>query len=384
MTLTLEALEARHGDALLLHYGSASKPELIVIDGGPSGVYNATLSKRLNALKAARSPNAPLSIRMLMVSHIDDDHINGVLQWLRKLEQIQGPGGGGQLPFKITTLWHNSFDDILGNEGQEMMAALQPAVKAVSTGASIPSSLKGHLDRHSALVLASVKQGRDLRLAAENLALDVNAGFKNLVMVPSGAKSKTIKLGNNLSFTVLGPHEEQVKKLQEDWDKKIDKMNVVKVAEFLDDSVYNLSSIIVLAKLKQRTMLLTGDARGDHIIEGIKNAKLFKNGVLHVDLLKVPHHGSDRNVTTEFFEQVTADHYVISGNGEHGNPDIKMLKMLLKARKGAKFTIYLTNEEPRLVSFFKKDTTPGKKYIVVFRSPQAAGVQVHLDDPIND
>ena len=31
---TLEALQAKHGDALLLHYGDAASPRLIVIDGG--------------------------------------------------------------------------------------------------------------------------------------------------------------------------------------------------------------------------------------------------------------------------------------------------------------------------------------------------------------
>ena len=40
MLFTLEAVQALHGDALLLHFGKTSAPELIVIDGGPSiGVY---------------------------------------------------------------------------------------------------------------------------------------------------------------------------------------------------------------------------------------------------------------------------------------------------------------------------------------------------------
>ena len=35
MIFTLEALEAKHGDSLLLHYGTKKSPQLIVIDGGP-------------------------------------------------------------------------------------------------------------------------------------------------------------------------------------------------------------------------------------------------------------------------------------------------------------------------------------------------------------
>jgi beta-lactamase superfamily II metal-dependent hydrolase len=41
---------------------------------------------------------------------------------------------------------------------------------------------------------------------------------------------------------------------------------------------------------------------------------------IHVDLLKVQHHGSNHSTTQDFFERVTADHYVISGNGKHGIP----------------------------------------------------------------
>src|SRR6185503_13237830 len=77
MLFTLEALHAKHGDSLLLHYGKPGAPNLIVIDGGPAGVYKTSLRPRLTELKQSRSADAPLTIRMMMVSHLDDDHING-------------------------------------------------------------------------------------------------------------------------------------------------------------------------------------------------------------------------------------------------------------------------------------------------------------------
>jgi beta-lactamase superfamily II metal-dependent hydrolase len=58
-------------------------------------------------------------------------------------------------------------------------------------------------------------------------------------------------------------------------------------------------------------MLLTGDARGDKILEGLEKVKLLKpRGKMHEDILKVPHHGSSRNMEPIFFERITADHYV--------------------------------------------------------------------------
>ena len=45
-------------------------------------------------------------------------------------------------------------------------------------------------------------------------------------------------------------------------------------------------------------MLLTGDARGDDVLAGLREAGLLRRSPLHVDVLKLPHHGSDRNVET--------------------------------------------------------------------------------------
>jgi len=63
---------------------------------------------------------------------------------------------------------------------------------------------------------------------------------------------------------------------------------------------------------------------------------------MHVDLLKVPHHGSSNNLEDDFFERITADHYVLSGDGEHGNPERESLQMLLDARGDDDYTVHLT------------------------------------------
>ena len=77
----------------------------------------------------------------------------------------------------------------------------------------------------------------------------------------------------------------------------------------------------MLAECEGKRMLLTGDARDDHILAGLDEAGIAKDGKTHVDILKLPHHGSIRNMRPEFFERVTADHYVISANGRDGNPE---------------------------------------------------------------
>ena len=381
MLFTLEALEAKKGDSLLLHFGTPAKPSVIVIDGGPGGVYKKTLRPRLEQLRAKRTPDDALPVRMVMVSHLDDDHINGVLQMLSELDDLRADKK--PQPYNVLTLWHNSFDDILGNDADLLTANLKTAATAASNDTAIPADLP--INRDAALVLASVSQGRELRARAKSLSMLVNEKFGTLVGVPDGQPGKTVALDAGLSLTVIGPSESRVVALREEWDKQIKKLGVAKQAAFVDDSVFNLSSIIVIARAGDKTMLLTGDARGDDILAGLKSANLLKTGKCHVNVLKVPHHGSDRNVSTEFFQQVTADDYVISGNGQHGNPELAMLQMLSEARAGDdNFTVHLTNSEPRLTDFFDSEKDGGRTYEVVFRDPGALSLRVELGEALQD
>src|SRR5262249_13340950 len=85
------------------------------------------------------------------------------------------------------------------------------------------------------------------------------------------------------------------------------------------------------------------DARGDNILNGLTAAGLLNHAPLTVDILKVPHHGSDRNIESDFFEHIIADVYVFSGDGKHGNPERDTLTWLTSARgKSAVYDIMLT------------------------------------------
>jgi hypothetical protein len=118
MPFSLDVLRARKGDCLMLHFGSQEKPRLMLIDGGPSQVYGPFLEPRLKAVHAARGldEDAPLPIEVVMVSHIDDDHIKGILDLIR--DQGETP----KLRLRVASLWHNSFDDLLKTKPTELTA----------------------------------------------------------------------------------------------------------------------------------------------------------------------------------------------------------------------------------------------------------------------
>lgn len=380
---SLDVRRARKGDCLLLHYGTADDPGLMVIDGGPGDVYGPELKPRLQAIRQARRLAAaePLAVDLLMVSHIDDDHIKGILDLTREL--VTAKDEQRPLPLKIRNVWHNTFDDIIGNDPQRLLSSVTASFGAASLRGEV--SVEG-LDPHMAGVLASVAQGQRLRDDVRKLKLRLNSEFGGKLIMADKAAAIDMKKG--LKFTVVGPMKRELAELQKAHDrflKSAAKASRKTLASFTDESTANLSSIVVLAEAGGRRMLLTGDARGDKILEGLEKTGLLKSGgQMHVDVLKIPHHGSDRNMETVFFQRVTADHYVFSGDGEHGNPERATLDMLRQARGSAKMTIHLTypvdeidrerkaeagpawsESRDSLKSFFAKNPAMAKKVRVV-------------------
>jgi hypothetical protein len=343
MILTLEALQAKQGDCLILHYGKPDDPQLIVIDGGPAGVYNQFLKGRLGAIRQKLVGTDPLRLKMVMVSHADDDHINGILSMTNDL--VGEVEDNKPASLKVDNFWFNSFDDIIGN--QEVVAA--------ALASPIPTGADGHVTA----IIASTGQGRNIRDNAKKLGWLVNSPFTALtgtdaVLVRGDTSHSKVQLGD-LTLTVLHPDEQRLKDLQVQWDKDLKKAKkagdnsiVVSALTVGDDtSPFNLSSIVCLLEFGGKKLLLTGDGRCDDIYAGLKqNGFLDASGKIHVDILKMPHHGSFHNMNTDFLDKVTADHYVISASGKYSNPDQETLDMMAEHVKSG--TVHLTNHDGEL------------------------------------
>ena len=352
MVFSLEALQAFQGDSLLLYAGD----KLCLIDGGPGQTWSKSLRPRLEQLRAARAPGGgPLRIDLAMVSHIDDDHINGLTDFGGAMVELADDSQ--PLPYEVGGLWHNAFDDVLGNRADEVPAAGGP-------------------------VVASVGQGRVLRDQAVRLGWPRNEPFGGLVIAP-----RAVPFGA-ATLTVVAPTAAALDRLDAKWEQVLARQAAgAQVAEYADRSVFNLSSIVVLAEADGRRMLLCGDARGDHVLEGLEAADVMANSVLALDVLKLPHHGSIRNVEADFFERLPARHYVISADGRDGNPESATLEAIAAARADDDFTIHLTNHDgrgdlaARLDAFVAARDAAGRGYGIAFRDPAALGMRIDLADP---
>jgi hypothetical protein len=365
---TLEALPARHGDCLLLHFGSESDPRLVVIDGGPRSVWTNALQPRLAALAADPRRPAGGAIDLMMVSHIDDDHIQGIVEFLAAW--IAADEDEREWPFPVAGLWHNSFERVAGADPSKVTASVlasanAPALPDVDFEALVEdeedeAEAQRIVDNARAIVhvLAGVAQGARVRNDSKRLDITRNSGFDGLVR-PGAGPQVPYDVGSGLTFHVAGPLPRQLAALQEAFADQLPPLKTL--AAYEDRSVANLSSIVVLARFGEKTMLLTGDARGDYLLEGLAAEGLLTDGKLHVDILKLQHHGSDRNARQDFFEQVTAHHYVASADGLHGNPDRETFRMLIDARgPDACYSIHLTNSVASIDTMREKEWEEGR------------------------
>ena len=318
--LGFEFFNARHGDAFLVRWGD----RVMLVDGGPSGVYDAGLRDALVA-RLPRLPDGTPLLDTVLLSHVDDDHAAGIVRLLgevRRARRDQLPD-----PVRMRRLWFNAVEELVDLVDPHLTASVQPLLDTALSERSIA---------------ASYGQGRAVRDESAALGLSGNQPFESPLVCGAAADL------SGLAVTVVAPDQAALDALAKKWRAAQRKAAPgVLAASYADRSIPNLSSIVVHLEHRGRTALLTGDARGDRIIEGLSESGLLAaGGVLHVDLLKLPHHGSNKNMEPEFFERVTADHYVISADGiKHHHPSEETLDALVESRSPSdEFTIHLTNE----------------------------------------
>jgi len=316
---SIEMLPAGHGDALLVAYGdqrAAASPRYVLIDGGPYYAFrndrllaNKALSKRMERLAAQGA-----GLELLVNTHVDADHIEGVVKLL----------GNAPPGLQVGDVWFNAWRhlrpdvvDMLGPVHGEMLSALigqkrlswngafgGQRVAATEEGALPTTTLPGGLritllsPRPADLAAMADTWEGELRQAG----LDPDAPHAALLRLRESDRLRPEDL--------RGAAKPDVEALGE--------------APFqADESPANGSSIAFVAEFEGKRCLFAGDARPDVLEESLRRlARQWGERRLRLDALKVAHHGSGHNLTRALLEMVSCPRYLISTNGRYfGHPD---------------------------------------------------------------
>jgi hypothetical protein len=366
----LTVFQSDKGDCLLLESADAKR---ILVDGGVATSYREHVADTLGALRDAGE-----ELDLVYVSHIDEDHIEGILAlmedevaWRVHDFQVAGDNPGRQPPKVrrppvVREVWHNGFSDLLGRNTKPIAELLAQTAAVLDLGAE--DGDRALATRHRDLG-SSVGQGVTLskRLGPRQLNIPLNQAFGGKLAFVRDDGPTTITRGS-LTITVIGPFEVDLAILREKWNAwlranktqlagirarmraDIDRLGTAAVTQFraaselqaaeLGDrsevTAPNLASLMLLVEENGKTVLLTGDGHEDDILRGLeRSGHMQPGGALHVDVLKLQHHGAENNISEKMAGRVTADHYVICGNGSHHNPDLRVLDVIFDARLGA-------------------------------------------------
>ncbi len=353
--MKLRIFRSDKGDCLLLE---SRDGRLILIDGGM-----ASSMARHAAPHLAQLREDGRELDAVYVSHIDQDHISGVLALLdaeldwRVFEANAQRGDHSREPSfprppPIRAIWHNAFhDQVDRNAGSiaSQMAASVPVLLATQNARLTQAGLA--LRGVAASVDEALRVSRLIKDDLLDIPLNAIPGNKRRPKLLRAGAFRPFKLGS-LRLTIVGPTDKELALLREGWNhwleenpakvrKIIDEMNTNAdriatwegVRDFKGVTIPNIASLTLLVEEDGRRLLLTGDTQHEILMDGLRDAGLLDDeGPLHVDALKVQHHGADANLDAVFARTVTADHYVFCGDGAHDNPEVVVHQRIVEAR----------------------------------------------------
>jgi ribonuclease BN (tRNA processing enzyme) len=374
--LRLIVVQAQFGDCLLLQSSDGDKSNLMLVDGGTSQTYEKDLKPIVSELSSKRK-----KLDLVILSHIDNDHVLGLLDLF---EDIKKNREAKVEVIRIGGLWHNSFIDITNKKTDNGTLIQQTFLSNEFSTIGLDTNTI-HLPVISAL--KGIAEGRDLTKLAKSLQIPINPQFGGSLIV-AGDKNNSVKIGN-MKFSILGPTQKNLDKLRKIWNDWLrkhlsppSKVSDLQALKILDASVANLSSIMFMVQSQGKNILFTGDGLGEDVIDVLSERGLLDSeGKYHVDVMKVPHHGSERNASREFFDRVTADAYVISANGRDDNPSLATLKWIIesKRKKNKIVKIFLTNRTDKTDNILQKYDQKKFQYRFTFLKSGSHSLEISLN-----
>lgn len=363
--MIIEMFPAENGDAFLIRLDNKKN---ILVDMGYIDTYKNYIKDRLVKMK-----NENQCIDLLIITHIDEDHIEGAIEFFKE-------NGNANYPniIEIKEIWHNSYrhlqfdlekvDNISRFEKEQLndIKLRNSGISRKKTNESNPvsarqgSTLAGYL---YGLGYATDKWNSSFSYEAVNL--DSNAkieidDIKIFLLSPNTKKLNNLsklwlrelrKIDNNFTIsneTVFDDaYELYIRKLKPiiNINESKDISYSLKNFETLirgdikesdkDASKSNGSSIAFILEHGDKKLLFLGDAHEEIVEDSLKR---YENtgGSLDFDVVKISHHGSIRN-NFKWMEKVKSKKYLVSTNGEkHGHPSKEVIAKILKFNKTQK------------------------------------------------
>lgn len=326
--VVIELFPAFSGDCILVTFETIDYR--ILIDGGFSKTFSIALASKLQSLDADRK-----AIDLLVVTHVDNDHIMGIIELFRALKRKK-------ISIEIREIWYNGYRHLFLREKQCASESQEKLILDEVMKKSIPETeMLGKEIGYA--------QGETLaELLSETWEKEWNLSFNGQAVCCCNDKAVLKTLCKNRLFLILlGPGEAELQALEREWNnyrrKKwlpmVNGNSIIyeecfeRFLTWADPSITNQSSIAFLLEYEGQAgqvyrMLFLGDALTERCLGRMERWKMLK-----FDCLKLPHHGSKNNISQKTLNSLHVDNILFSTNGKkYKHPDWEVVEEIAHAK----------------------------------------------------
>ncbi len=366
-SIKIKVFPALNGDSILIE----SSDKLFLVDGGYINTYNEYLSSELT-----KKSKEGKSISHLIVTHIDKDHISGIVRLLEK--------NINDKIIRIENIWHNSYRHFKELPNQLSLTKFngKPDLSTITRKSFLKEVDKGKQD-------VSAEQGSALGALILKGNYNWNAEFAGKAV--SIDNCDTIPLDPTTTIRILSPNNDKLSKLKQFWNKELykkgynipeDDANYDDVFEFIiaqekekkvsirsnisggnllidelsniqieeDTSVTNGSSISFVLEKGRKKLLFLGDSHPSLILESLKRHYPGTEFPLEFDIIKISHHGSITNTSKELLEAIDSKNFIISSDGsKFDHPNIETIARIINRKSDFIRNIHF-NYSPKFIN----------------------------------
>ncbi len=351
---SIKMYPARNGDAFLIS-SRAPSSVAILIDGGYAATFDQHICDDLG-----RFAKAGRCLDLVIATHIDADHIAGLLAFFKKNGHATRPNVIG-----VRHVMHNSMRSLQANSGAGGKQAISdrdileeirrrgypkpknkpftPSEISVREGSSLAALLLGG---------GYCWNSKDGNMRVDSTGYpghEINASSRVKVIGPAPARLEALcswwirelrrlgfidKIGKSEKFDDAFEFLCAAKNFSAvaqpgNISHRMHKNRELADAYLPDDSLTNASSISLILEVNSIRLLFLADSWASDTEQALKSLKPSKAPLIF-DAIKLSHHGSLRNTSPALLELIDSPRYLISSNGEqHDHPSIEVLKAIV-------------------------------------------------------
>lgn len=348
--MIIKMYPAQEGDAFLVSLDSGSGTKNIVIDMGLSETYYSEIRPDLVRMKSDGQ-----KVDLLIITHIDQDHIQGAIEFIKD-------NGIDQSVIEVQEVWHNSFRHLQFDKKVTLSNSEKSILDTI-----IAQNKHAKVEGRGNI---SAKQGSSLASLLLEYGYNWNASCQSNAICLENRKTHKF---DGFQIELLSPDRSKLRNLEKFWIKELNKkkygftltedklfddafeffmmkntesnqerkvisnsigLDVEKLSRVdalknkIDTSPTNGSTLAFILESGDKKALFLGDSHDEIIIKSLKD--LYQEEKIYFDAVKIPHHGSNNNYSSELADIINSNIYLISTNAaKHDHPNIEVISKLI-------------------------------------------------------